>query len=283
MNIFDQNLDNIKTEKDLFGNEIKKLSIKDRIGFLPTSVWQPNWKKALQLKKLIGDGIARKNRIKSYGWIGNRKQQCSIFNPELAQMILSAYCPANAKIFDPFAGGGTRGVIATAMKHKYYGIELREEEVESVKNIQKKLRLFFDIKVGNAVTFDEFEENSFDFIYTCPPYYNLEIYSDMESDLSNCKTYEEFLDNLSLVLKHSYKFLKPNHLMVWVVGNFRNSEGYLIPFNSDLIRLALNTGFKYHDEIIWVGASSVAKLRVGQFSANRKSVRIHEYVLIFKK
>ena len=49
------NLDNIKSQTDLFGNKVKKLSMIDRIGFLPISVWKPDWNRVKDLKKIIGD------------------------------------------------------------------------------------------------------------------------------------------------------------------------------------------------------------------------------------
>ena len=80
-----------------------------------------------------------------------------------------------------------------------------------------------------------------------------------------------------------YKGLKKGGLSVWVVGNFRDSKGELTPFNSHLVMLAKKIGFKLHDELIFWGASKCAAQRSGQFEANRKSVRVHEYIIIFKK
>ena len=37
------------------------------------------------------------------------------------------------------------------------------------------------------------------------------------------------------------------------------------------------------NELIFWGASKCASQRCGQFEANRKSVRVHEYIIIFKK
>jgi len=290
MNLLKKNLNNIEYEITLFGNKKPKLSMKERIGFLPISIWKPNQYQSQKLKKLIGDvGKARNecaknadSKIRGGGGIMYQRKP-SIFNPLLAQMILSAYCPTNAKIFDPFAGGGTRGFVATAMKHTYFGLEIRKQEVDRIIKLQNKLQLFFDIKQANAMYFDAYKENTFDFIYTCPPYYNLEIYSNIKGDLSNCKSYTEFLDNLYLVIQKTYKFLKKDRLAVWVVGNFRNLDGNLVYFNGDLVKLGIKAGFKLHDEIIIHSASDVAKLRVGSFETNRKIVRVHEYLIIFKK
>ena len=288
-NLLNSNLDNIQSEFDLFGNKVEKLSIKDRIGFLPISIWQPDWTKVKQLKKIIGDtGQAREMSKHSYnwrsiGWSGpDCPQKISIFNPHLAQMILSAYCPTNAKIYDPFAGGGTRGFIASSMGHEYYGKEIREEEINRIIEQQKILDRQFIIKCADAQDMLT-QENYFDFSYTCPPYYNLEIYSEMSTDLSAAKSYNDFLGMLDKVVKSVYYGLKPNCLSIWVVGNFRDKKGNLVYFNGDLINIGLSNGFVLHDEIIFWGASGAANQRAGQFESNRRSVRVHEYIIIFKK
>lgn len=275
--ILDKNLSNVKSETDLFGNEIKKLSMKDRIGFSPLSIWQPDWTKVKELKEIVGDKAETRGES-SYGF----QDMQSIFNPHLAQMILSAYCPASANIFDPFGGGGTRGFIANAMGHMYTGIELRQEEVDRIVAKQDELNRHFDIICGDSRK-PHVKEESFNFCYTCPPYYNLEVYSDQEADLSNLPQYGSFLRELRESVKQSFMALKPGSLSVWVVGNFRDKDGYLIHFNSDLIWIAKECGYKLHDEIIFWGASGNASQRCGQFEANRKSVRVHEYLVILKK
>ncbi len=105
--ILDKNLDNIKKENNLWATR-DLLSMKDRIGFLPISIWEPDWNIVKNLKKVIGDtGDTRELIGKQMSLMGS-KYSTSIFNPHLAQMILSAYCPQNAKIYDPFAGGGNK-------------------------------------------------------------------------------------------------------------------------------------------------------------------------------
>ena len=61
-NELNNNLDNIQTDVDLFGNRIDRLSMKERIGFVPISIWQPNWNIVSQLKVVVGDaGESRKD------------------------------------------------------------------------------------------------------------------------------------------------------------------------------------------------------------------------------
>ncbi len=259
-------------------------SMKARLGFLPSSLWKPDATITKFLKELINDkSQAREtlNSNRSDRRHGVNNGKCSVFNPQLAQMILAAYAPMNGKIYDPFGGGGTRGYIATKMGYDYTGVEIRKEEYNRVLAQMKEWNLNFKFILADSVEYRPNE--SFDFIYTCPPYYDLEVYSDMEEDLSNAPSYMEYLNMLQKVLKNCYDVLKKDSFAVFVVGNFRNKKGELEHLNGDLITKAKEVGFKLWDELIWMGASNVALTRCGKFEKNRKSVRMHEYIIILKK
>ena len=283
--LFNNNL-NKKIEKiDLFGNITIEKSIKKRIGFLPTSVWRPNWQITKRLKKLVGDSSQTReslnsNRSDRRNGVNNGKP--SIFNPNLCQMILSAYCDENSTIYDPFAGGGTRAIISSMFGHKYYGVEIRKEEVDRINIKKKELDLDFTVIKGDALN-KNFNGIKFNFSLTCPPYYDLEQYSNLDNDLSNQKDYKGFLKMLSISIKRVYDCLEDGSLSVWVVGNFRNKFGALEHLNGDLIRIGKENGFILLDELIYEGASKVALTRCSKFEKNRKSIRMHEYIVIFKK
>lgn len=276
------NLDDIRYDIDLFGESHARLSVMDRVGFAPISIWKPDWEETKKLKAWVGDaGQTRELQGKALTLLGS-KYTTSIFNPHLAQMILSAYASPHSYIFDPFAGGGTRGFIASAMEHRYLGVEIRQEEVDRLIERQGVLGNTFEIVCADSRLYDAGTE-VFDFAYTCPPYYDLEVYSPLEGDMSNVSTYEEFLEMLHGSMEKTYKALKHDSLFVMVVGNFRDKKGDLRHFNGDAVKLGLRAGFALHDEIIFWGASDVAYQRLGQFVANRRSVRVHESLLIFKK
>lgn len=275
-----KNLDNITYKTNLFGKKVPQMSMLSRIGFLPTSIWETDWNRVKQLKAIVGDKGQTRN-VKGSTTFG-ADVGASIFNPDLAQKILSAYCPLNAKILDQFGGGGTRGIIATAMGFDYTGVELRQEEVDRINQRMNELDKHFKLICGDSCV-TTFDKETFDFSFTCPPYYDLEIYSNNEKDLSNLGTYDEFLLGMKKVLKINYDALKPGSFSIWVVGNFRDKKGDLTHYSGDLIRLAKEVGFHLHDELIFHGASGAANQRVGNFEKNRKSVRIHEYIIVLKK
>ncbi len=276
------NLSNIQNDINLFGEEIPRMGVMDRVGFAPISIWKPDWGITKSLKEWVGDaGQSRELQGKKMQLLGS-KYTTSIFNPHLAQMILSAYLEKSSTIYDGFAGGGTRGLVASAMGHTYTGIEIRQEEVDRLIERQKELGVEFIVHCADSQFYD-IQPDDFDFSYTCPPYYDLEVYSPLEGDMSNVQTYEEFLGMLKNSIGVTYKGLKPGSLFIMVVGNFRDKKGNLRHFNGDTIRLGKEVGFVLHDELVFWGASDVAYQRLGQFVANRRSVRVHEYIIIFKK
>lgn len=283
-NFYKNNLEFFPKQIDLFGDKQIDKSMIGRLGFLPSSLWKPNINITKELKEIINDNAQVRptlNAHRSDRKHGVNKERCSIFNPHLAQMILSAYCPLNARIYDAFGGGGTRGYVATKMGHKYMGIEIRKEEVERLKEQMRKWNLYFDMFLGDSRKYNP--KGSFNFAFTCPPYYDLELYSNLEGDLSNAKNYQDYLRMLKDVMQIIYNSLEKDCFSVFVVGNFRDIKGELEHLNGDLIRMGKEIGFKLWDEIIWMGASNVALTRCGQFGINRKSVRMHEYIVVLKK
>lgn len=276
------NLDDIKVDVDLFGQSHERLSVMERVGFAPISIWKPDWTVTKKLKEWVGDaGQSRELQGKAMALLGS-KYTTSIFNPHLAQMIYSAYCEPVQRIYDGFAGGGTRGFVATAMGHSYTGVEIRQNEVDRLESRMIELGVKFDIHCADSQHYP-IEEEAYDFSLTCPPYYDLEVYSTQDGDMSNVASYEQFLSMLQNSMATTYKGLKRGALFVMVVGNFRDKKGNLRHFNGDVVRLGKEVGFVLHDELVFWGASDIAYQRLGQFVANRRSVRVHEFIVIFKK
>ena len=272
-----------QVDKDFFGQPMGGgLTIKHLIGFIPFSVWQPDWLVVKRFKKIIGDVGQEREGVFYKGKSLLYNNTASIFNPYLALMLLSAYCRENAIIYDPFAGGGTRGLVASALGYKYCGVELRKNEVDRVKEQAKQLGLVVGIVCGDAIR-SPFSSSVFDFSYTCPPYYDLEKYSDLEGDLSNASSYSAFLVLLKKAMCETYRVLKQGSFSIWVVGNFRDKKGNLVHFSGDTVKTGIAAGFSFHDEIIFWGASGVAAQRACKFAPNKRSIRVHENVIVFRK
>lgn len=61
-------------------------------------------------------------------------------------------------------------------------------------------------------------------IFSCPPYADLEVYSDDPRDLSNMNK-EEFLNAYKTIIQKSSSLLKENRFAVFVIGEVRGKNG----------------------------------------------------------
>ena len=260
------------------GNEKSTTTLKDSLGYIPTSIFDVDWSETKILKDFVGDvGDTRKGGGKAV----NSMVGISIFNPYLCMCLLRAYAPPHADIYDPFGGGGTRAIISTIMGHKYTGCEIRQEEIDVVQKRAKVLGLDFTLHHKDARDFKAHRE--FNFSLTCPPYYDLEQYQGGSNDLSMLGTYKEFMGGIQSTMNNVYESLKPGSFSIWVIGNFRDKKSNLIDFHGNVITVANRAGFDFHDDIVFHSAPGSAVQRAGVFTANKRATKIHEYIVIFKK
>lgn len=212
----------------------------------------------------------------------------SIFDPVICELAYRWYCPNNGFIFDPFAGGSVRGIVASHLGMNYVGIELRAEQVEANREQLNKIgggSGTCEWINGDSRTIDlQSQETKYNLLFSCPPYFDLEQYSDDPSDLSNFKTYDEFLIAYKEIISRSANLLVENSFAVWVISEIRDEKGNYRNFVGDTINAFEAAGLKYYNECVYVQQSGSWALRIGRmFGASRKIARIHQNVLIFAK
>jgi hypothetical protein len=123
----------------------------------------------------------------------------------------------------------------------------------------------------------------FDMVLSCPPYGNLEVYSDMEADISN-KTHTEFLRLYGEIIAKTGKLLKRGGYAVFVVSEFRDKQGYYVNFVGDTITAFERAGLRYYNSAVLLQPLGSAMLRAARiFEASQKLCKVHEQVLVFKK
>lgn len=210
----------------------------------------------------------------------------SVFDPALCELMYHWYCPANGTILDPFAGGSVRGIIANYLGYNYTGIDIRKEQIEN--NYEQGKQILGErcpkwICNDSNLELDLFD-CSFDMVFSCPPYADLEVYSELEGDISN-KNYIDFLSLYESIIKKSCKLLKSGGYAIFVVGDVRDKKtGYYKDFISDTKKAFINSGVFLYNEAILLQPLGTAMLRAGKiFEAGKKLTKVHENVLIFKK
>ena len=309
--------------KDLFGNQVDEFrSALERYGVWPTTVWSVDHSDPVtrKLKEQIGDvGSSRILRAggQSYRGVGldpgerrrrgnvsqwqtragafsqptndlsvyRGKITASIFSPAVAAWILNCFAPPSGTCFDPFAGGGTRAIMAAKAGLRYLGVELRAEEVEGVRERVRRAGAEASVEIvcGDARECRGIPDRSADFLITCPPYWTLEQYGGGPSDLSMFEDYGEFVRELGRVVGRTATILKPGAVSCWVVGLHRKRDGSLAPLHHDVARLHEAHGFSFFEEVVLAMKNNGAIQRVGNFDkGSRRLVRVHEYVLCFR-
>lgn len=140
--------------------------------------------------------------------------------------------------------------------------------------------------VGDSLDMDTAlpEGEMYDFIFSCPPYYDLEEYSDDPADLSNQKTYGDFLRVYREIIRLSVARLKPNRFACFVVGDIRDKEGAFRNFHGHTVQAFEDAGARFYNDLVLVQPNISAAVRANsQFSGMRKAVKIHQNVLVFWK
>jgi len=239
---------------------------------------------------LLGSGLRdmAKRMDGSRKLSGAMKSGTSVFDPVLCEVMYHWFVPRGGSVIDPFAGGSVRGVVAQHTGHDYHGIELRKEQVDA--NIAQADKIFKDKDKpkwihDDAINIDKhFHKSIFDFIFTCPPYADLEVYSDDERDLSTME-YDVFLDKYKQIIHKALDTLKNNRFAVVVVGEVRDKKaGAYRNFVSDTIDAFVSGGAHYYNEIILVNAIGTLAISSNKiFTAGRKVGKRHQNILVFWK
>jgi len=124
--------------------------------------------------------------------------QVSYFKPSLAKYVVGKWCSEFDTIFDPFAGycGRMLGVVASGKN--YIGVDLCESTIMEDRNIYENVYRPWAEKSNRPITNvilksgDSIESvGSFDCLFTCPPYSDLEQWPDVDLVKKSC---DEWID-----------------------------------------------------------------------------------------
>lgn len=285
-------------------NEWKSLGIKSEVGRgdtvttkghgLAENTDRINATEDRYAKKRKKQKMANPSSEKNFGsnpdFANHRKAKyndVSIFDPVLTETLYLWFTPNNGKILDPFAGGSVRGIVANYLGFDYTGIDLREEQV--VSNQEQARDILPENEpnwiIGDSTKIDSLipEEEKFDLVFTCPPYYDLEVYSELEEDLSTMD-WEQFLEMYKVIIQKSLSKLKENRFAIYVISDVRDKEGFyrLLPeFTKWYFQ---EQGAKFYNEFVIANSVGSLPIRVGNsFKNNRKNGRMHQYALVFYK
>lgn len=200
----------------------------------------------------------------------------TVFDPALAELAYSWWTRPGSKVFDPFAGGICRGLVASALGRSYLGVDIRPEQVDANESHGAKGARWVS---ANAATFSPPPS---DFVFSCPPYGSLEVYSDDPRDLSTM-AWDEFGQSYSAAIGRSVDALRPDRFAAFLVGNYKE-RGVLRDLASLTVEAFGRAGADLYADMVYVQPVGSAALRAAaSFPTNRRPMPRHQMLLVFVK
>lgn len=207
----------------------------------------------------------------------------SLLDPVMAEIVCRWFGQDNCKTFDCFAGDSVFGYVSAHLGNEFVGIELRPEQARLNNERVEGMTARYINDDGQNVS-QHIAPDSQDLLFSCPPYFDLEKYSDLENDASNQDSYEDFIKILENAFKAAVGCLKENRFAVIVVGDVRDkSTGFYYDFCGDIKRIFKEAGMPLYNEIILVETGASTALRAGRYMESRKVAKMHQNILVFYK
>ncbi|MBT3367415.1 MAG: class I SAM-dependent methyltransferase [Nitrospina sp.] len=210
----------------------------------------------------------------------------SIFDPCLTECVYQWFAPGGSHVLDPFCGGSVRGLVASLTGRKYIGIDLSEGQIlanrEQAREICPKNPPTWIH--GDSANVKTLVDGRFDLLFSCPPYFDLEQYSNDPGDLSNM-AWAQFLKSYQHIISESCAMLRDNRFAVFVVGDIRDRKtGFYRNLPGQTITAFQDAGLNLYNHGILLNALGSLPIRSHkQMQSGRKLGKCHQDVLCFIK
>lgn len=196
------------------------------------------WNKDEKLKELI------KNRLKYAELISNETMRRGIkilckaptnFNSGIAKLIYDKFCPQNSIVYDFCGGWGGRlvGAFCSNKVKKYIANDVSIKTINSLEKLGLWLNTKFPERLLEIELYSKSShilelEESVDLIFTSPPYFNKEIYSnDKNQSINLFLNYDEWFNNYLLKsVELAIKTLKSNGYLILALSNINKYPIY---------------------------------------------------------
>lgn len=208
------------------------------------------------------------------------------FRPMNAKAIYERFCPAGGTIYDFSCGFGGRmlGALSSKNNYKYVGTD---PNTETMFNLHR-LGGYIEMVTGrensyelHCVGSEDFvgPENSIDFAFSSPPYFDLEVYSDEPTQCFNkYPVLEDWLEKyVRGTIKNIYRMLKSGCCYAVNIADFKVKGGKEVAYVDEWIRISTEEGMPLYDTV-YLGVTARAGTKLQAAGELKK-----ENILIFKK
>lgn len=145
----------------------------------------------------------------------------TMYRPQMAKMIVSNL--NSKKVLDPCAGWGGRMLGVVSAGSHYTAFEPNTDTYNGLISLSKFLNIEDKVTIikDSSLNMNKYNLDEFDLILTSPPYFDLEVYSDEESQsITGFNDYSDWFNNfLKPTIELSWKHLSENGWSCWNVHN----------------------------------------------------------------
>lgn len=212
----------------------------------------------------------------------------SNFHPMKAKAIYEKYCPKNGIIYDFACGFGGRmlGALSSKNNYRYFGVEPCVEtythlnelgtHIEKVTNTKNRFKIACCGSENYCPT-----ENFADFAFSSPPYFNLERYSEEDTQCYNkFNTLDSWFDGyVEPTIVNIYKILKKDAYYAVNIADFNIGKNR-VEYVDKWIELSKKCGFEYVEKI---SMKVETRRGSGHKDENNKNKEKQEGIFVFKK
>ncbi len=219
------------------------------------------------------------------------------FIPQIPNQLIQRYTKKGETVLDPFVGSGTTLIEAGRLQRNSIGIDISEEAISlCIENLSKEKitnNVFTELVNEDSLRFDlskilaKHSTKKVQFIILHPPYWDIIKFSKRESDLSNCKTLNDFLSSLEKCVANFYDYLEKKRHLAIVIGD-KYSKSEWIPLGFLSMQRILKFGFRLKSIVVKNFEDTTAKRKQKELWRYRSLaggyyIFKHEYIFIFQK
>jgi len=222
------------------------------------------------------------------------------FIPQIPNQMFRRYTREGEIIVDWFLGSGTSAIEAVNLNRRLIGVEIKADLIEHVKAklpdgvVGDSIRLIHGDSRMEATRKRVLREagamgaSKAHLAILHPPYADIIKFSDLETDLSNCASTDEFLSGFRCVACNAYETLAPGRFAVLVIGD-KYADGQLDPLGFKCMGVMNDVGFKTKSIIVKnIEGNEIAKGKSNNLWRYRALaggfyIFKHEYVVVFFK
>lgn len=186
------------------------------------------WQDDKLLKQCIANRLIYQNDVDPskvlYGFnVSKIAPKVSVFNPVLAKYLVKKYMGEADTVFDPFSGFSGRMLGVCASGKHYIGSDIHQLHVQESNEIIQQFNLNAEVTCKDVLSYESTSE--YDWLFTCPPYANKEIYGD-ETVFQDC---DAWIDTVTQLFKcKGYMFVVDHTDMYsnYIVEDLPNSSHF---------------------------------------------------------